>query len=139
MRKRIKYALTFISGVTVGFGTCGIKVLSYAAKKGYLKDIVREVLHRKVDSIFSDYEYYCKDYPCKTDAEEVLKHIQDTVDICWYVSLAEVREYTLDENIYSMYNQYQSTLYGWFDASKFAVVRTRNGYELRIPKPTRLG
>ena len=53
--------------------------------------------------------------------------------------MAEVREYTLDENIYSMYNQYQSTLYGWFDASKFAVVRTRSGYELRIPKPTRLG
>lgn len=79
MRKRIKYALTFISGVTVGFGTCGIKVLSYAAKNGYLKDIVRDVLHRKVDSMFSDYEYYCKDYPCKTDAEEVLKHIQDTV------------------------------------------------------------
>ena len=139
MRKRIKYALTFISGVTVGFGTCGIKVLSYAAKKGYLKEIVIDVLHRKVDSIFSDYEYYCKDYPCRADAEKVLKAIQDTVDVYLRVSVAEVREYTLDENIYSMYNQYQSTRYGWFNASKFAIVRTRSGYELRIPKPTRIG
>lgn len=139
MRKRIKYALTFISGVTVGFATCGIKVLSYAVKKGYLKQWIVDTLHQKVDSIFSDYEYYCKDYPCRTDAEEVLKHIQDTVDVYWCISVADVREYTLDENIYSMYKPYQSTLYGWFDASKFAVVRTRSGYELRIPKPTRIG
>ena len=139
MRKRIKYALAFISGVTVGFGTCGIKVLSYAAKKGYLKEIVRDVLHRKVDSIFSDYEYYCKDYPCRADAEKVLKLIQDTVGNYWCVSVADVREYTLDENIYSMYKPYQSTLYGWTNTSKFAVVRTRSGYELRIPKPIRIG
>lgn len=85
MRKRIKYALAFISGVTVGFGTCGFKGLSYAAKKGYLKEIVRDVLHNKVDSIFSDYEYYCKDYPCRADAEKVLKAIRDTVDVCWCV------------------------------------------------------
>ncbi len=139
MRKRIKYALTFISGVTVGFWTCGIKVLSYAAKKGYLKEIVIDVLHRKVDSIFSDYEYYCKDYPCRADAEKVLKAIQDTIDIYGCVAVAEVREYTHDKNIYSMYKQYRSTLYGWFNASKFAIVRTHSGYELRIPKPTRLG
>lgn len=139
MRKRIKYALTFISGVTVGFATCGIKVLSYAAKKGYLKDIVRDVLHRKVDSVFSDYEYYCKDYPCRADAEKVLKAIQDTIDVYGIVSVAEVREYTHDENIYSMYKPYQSTLYGWVNASKFAIVRTHSGYELRISKPKRLG
>ena len=139
MRKRIKYALVFISGVTVGFGTCGFKILSYATKKGYLKEIVRDVLHRKVNSIFSDYEYYCKDYPCRTDAEKVLKLIQDTVDHYGCVSVDEVREYTLDENVYSMYKQYQSTRYGWLNTSKFAVVRTRSGYELRIPKPTRIG
>lgn len=139
MRKRIKYALAFISGVTVGFGTCGIKVLSYAAKKGYLKEIVRDVLHSKVDSMFLDYEYYCKDYPCRTDAEEVLKAIQDTVDVYGCVSVAEVREYTLDENVYSMYKQYQSTRYGWLNTSEFSVVRIPSGYELRIPKPTRIG
>ena len=138
MRKRIKYALVFISGVTVGFGTCGFKVLSYAAKKGYLKEIVKDVLNRKIDTIFS-FEYYIKTYSCKANAEEVLRLIQDTINDYGWASLADVRTYMLDDSVYGMYKPYQSTLYGWTNTSNFAVVRTRSGYELRIPKPTRIG
>lgn len=137
MRKRIKYALVFISGVTAGFGTCGFKALSYAAKKGYLKVIVKDVLNRKIDTIFS-YEYYVKTYSGKANAEEVLTLMQNTINDYGWVSLADVREYMLDETVYCMYKPYQATLYGWIALSDFDVVRTRSGYELRIPKPTRL-
>ena len=155
MNKNIKYALVFTSGLAVGFGVCGYKVLKYALNDDGICSVIADKMTTRIkefiygkDEIPSHnrgsrvgYRSYCKEkrnqnvdytdiiFETRKDASDVLEKMLDTVDEYGFVTLADL--YGLSNIAASV----TDSKYGWTNIKNCEVVNTEHGYIINLPKP----
>lgn len=139
MKNIFKYALVFMGGVTAGVGICGIKVASYAIERGYLQDAIAKTIFNKLiynseKSLTGDFIYIENIVFETRDAAE--RAFSDTLDILEKYGVISVEELHYIAGITDV--DYIDTKYGWTSANNFELLRTRKGYELRVPRAMRI-
>lgn len=153
MNKNIKYALFFTSGVTVGLGICGVKVLNYALNDEYLRDAINHKITDKVakklygdipkrnNSRVSYRNYYeqCKPYSYRVvddlvfeteeEAEKIMSELEDTITKYGVATVADLYD------LCGLSTEYTSNKYGWTTIRDFKIQRRKNSsdYELVAP------
>lgn len=157
MNKNIKYALVFTSGVTVGLGVCGVKVLNYALNDEHIRDAIKHKISDKLDkALYGDscnkqhragyvsYHRYAEEkrrpratrdkvenlvFATRLEAEKTLDEIKEIIDKYGYVTVAELYELS------GAWTDYTNNLYGWLSADGFEIRSVQKvGYELVVPK-----
>ena len=138
MKNIFKYALVFMGGVTVGVGICVVKMFSYAVNKGYLKDIIKKAVSNKLNDKFPkpSYRYFIYveniTFESRDDVEQVCNDALDILEKYGELSVAELHHISGNTDV-----NYINTKYGWTSLNNFEILRTRKGYELRVPKAMR--
>lgn len=66
----------------------------------------------------------------RADAEEVLDSMNEMLDLYDIVSVADLYD------LVGIEGQHTDNNYGWTDLSRATVVRTSDGYLLKLPKPS---
>lgn len=157
MNKNIKYALVFTSGVAVGFGVCGYKVLKYVLNDdGVCSVISDKISNRIVKTIYRDdrvprrncgsrvsYRRYRRErFNRKMDLEyddvifetrkDALNALEKMSDIIFDYGFATVAD------LYDLNNidcPYTASKYGWTNLRNCEVLNTDKGYVINLPKP----
>lgn len=68
----------------------------------------------------------------KEDAEEILSYLEDMIDTYEVVSVADLYDMA------GVTCDYTDQKWGWYNVQSGRVVRTRDGYVLKLPKPVAL-
>ena len=135
--KTFKYAIVFISGVTVGIGYCGTKILKYSTDKGYLQRAMADAVMDKLDNaIHGDRRKGLMDrilFSTKEGAELTLDKIENKIETYAYMSVQEL----YDIIGVTKYKE-RSDKVGWTDSSVFRIRRLDGGYALMFPNPINL-
>lgn len=141
MRKGIKYALLFTSGVAVGIGVCGTSLISYAFSDKDIREGIKNKIYRKVDKALygerprrnygSNYQFNNNKiiFDSRTSAEEAKEKMEETIDEFGYVAVSDLYE------IAGIKNDYLDSKYGWTSLRNVKVIRCRDGYYIDLPKP----
>ena len=139
MRNSFKYALIFMSGVTVGVGICGIKVIGYAIERGYLQDaIAKDVfnkLNNKSQKSSTERFMYVENivFETRDAAEQVFSDVLDMLKNYGCITVVDLYNIAGVASV-----NYMNTKYGWTSTNNFEILRTRKGYELRVPKALKI-
>lgn len=147
MRKGIKYALFFTSGVAVGIGVCGTSLISYAFSDEDIREGIKNKIYRKIDktlygerprrnygSRVSYRSYYQFNnnkiiFDSRISAEEAKEKMEETIDEFGYVAVSDLYE------IAGIKNDYLDSKYGWTSLRNAKVIRCRDGHYIDLPKP----
>lgn len=139
MRNSFKYALIFMSGVTVGVDICGIKVFGYATERGYLQDAIAKAVFNKLNNksqkSSTERFMYVENivFETRDEAEQVFSDVLDMFEKYGSISVADLHFIAGVASV-----NYMNTKYGWTSTNNFGILRTRKGYELRVPKAIRI-
>lgn len=139
MRNSFKYALIFMSGVTVGVGICGIKVFGYATERGYLQDAITKAVFNKLNNksqkSSTERFMYVENivFETRDAAEQVFSDALDMLEKYGIITVADLHYIA---GVASA--NYMNTKYGWTSINNFGILRTRKGYELRVPKAIKI-
>lgn len=139
MKNSFKYALVFMSGVTVGVGICGIKVIGYATERGYLQDAIAKAVFNKLNdkSQKSSTErfMYVENivFETRDAAEQVLTNTNDMLEKYGTISVTDLHDIAEITDV-----NYTNTKYGWTSTKRFEILKTRKGCELKVPKAIRI-
>lgn len=139
MRNSFKYALIFMSGVTVGVGICGIKVIGYATERGYLQDAIAKAVFNKLNNksqkSSTERFMYVENIAFETRdaAEQVLSNTNDMLEKYGCISVEDLHFITGVASV-----NYMDAKYGWTNTNNFEILRTQKGYELRVPKAIKI-
>lgn len=152
MNKNIKYALFFTSGVTVGLGVCGIKVLNYALNDDHISEAIKHKISDKIDkALYGDipkrnygrvsYRRYYDErykphlhrvddilYATREGASQVLDRLDEIIDEYGYARVADLHELS------GVTTYYTSNAYGWSSTKGFEIKNAEGGYKLIVPQ-----
>lgn len=139
MRNSFKYTLVFIGGVTVGVGICGVKVISYATERGYLQDAIAKAVFNKLgdksQKSSTERFMYIENivFETRDAAEQVFSDVLDMLEKYGCITVADLHYIAGVASV-----NYMNTKYGWTSTNNFEILRTRKGYELRVPKAIKI-
>ena len=130
--KKFKYVVVFISGLTVGMGVSGYKVLSCVLKHKNIRDAVMDTVSDKIlGFVFYENEgYKFPTYDTAEDANKVLARIFDFFDTYGMMSVADLYEITgVGCGVY------EDTTRGWCSKNAFGVYKIDKGFIIRYSRP----
>lgn len=153
MRKGIKYALIFMGGVAVGIGVCGTNMISYALNDDDIRYALKKKITGKIDkTLFGSerdskvsYRHYCNwrknqnntryaflydeiIFDNRATAEHVKNEMTQKIYMYGYVTVADMYD------IAGLSTTYMSNKYGWTSLEDAAIIRSRDGYYIKLPK-----
>ena len=130
MKNIFKYALVFMGGLSAGVGICSIKVIVDDDFRNVLiNKLVDKFRHRVYRHSVNYVETIVFEY--RTAAEKAISELDSIIENYGFASVSDL----YDICCVSKNAEYCDTQRGWFKTDNFKVVRTRGGYELRIPCP----
>lgn len=139
MRNSFKYALVFMGGVTVGVGICGVKVISYATERGYLQDAITKAVFNKLgdksQKSSTERFMYIENivFETRDAAEQVFSDVLDILKNYGCITVGDLQNIAGVASV-----NYMNTKYGWTSTNNFEILKTRKGYELRVPKAIKI-
>lgn len=158
--KKLLVVGTFIAGATVGFAACGALVVDRVLKSDRHREGLTKAVSEKMDKwlygeekcegryrtnskvsyvsyrSFHDNRYNgqkveeCFIFETREKAENVLNEISELMNTHGQVSLADVYD------LCAMMPRATDYECGWNTIEGMKVIKTRNGYELYLPKPS---
>lgn len=157
MKKGIEYALIFTGGATLGFGVCGVKLISYALKDDDICDgIMNKITRKLTKTVYGDeaetgrqrsnkytyksYKKYCGEnhespqydnivFSTAADAENVLKAMKDIIKKYGQVSVADLFD------VSDISPRHFDNKYGWTNIDDAKVIGLGNGYGIKLSPP----
>jgi len=155
MKKSIKCALIFISGVAVGIGVCGANLFFYAIDDEDIREALKNKISRKInkalygekakrnktgyvsykdlynkrrEDIFVNRDGYIV-FPSRAEAEEVLDDMRDIINKYGVVTIADLLDMT-DISADFFHNKY-----GWTNLKDVKIRISREGFIIDFPTP----
>lgn len=148
MNKGIKYALVFTGGAAVGFGICGVKLISYALNDDDIRDGIKKKVSNRIDKAlygdrvsyahyYNPYRNYRRSTYCTNDnirfdsrekAEDVLTNMQDIIDAYGFATVADLYDLS------GITSNYTDCKYGWTHLRDANIIRLGYGYTLKLPR-----
>ena len=139
MNKFVKGAFIFTGGVAGGFVLCGVTIGKILIKSNTFRETVKNKIS-KVGIITTGRKIetpYCKEIIIETldEAEEVLSFVSDIFEDYGVVYVADLYD------LCGVPCNYKDNKIGWKDSysvSKMYILKTKYGYQLKLPKPVDL-
>ena len=156
MNRFLKGTFIFTGGVAGGFILCGITTIKLVVKSNTFRTVVKDKIADEVTTFLygekrpkrvSYADIYWHEYrkeqrkqidiiiETRKEAEDVLSHINDIFEAYGSVSVADLYD------LCGLTGSYKDNKIGWKDPdsiAKMCIVRTRQGYQLKLPKPVDL-
>lgn len=107
----------------------GKKHRSPAERVSYRSYYDRSSDYRRPSSVYSDYSYDNIILETRGEAEEVLARMDELIDTYKLVSVADLKD------LVGITGNYTDNRYGWTSIRSAEVVRVRDGYTIKMPRP----
>ena len=107
----------------------GKKRRSPAERVSYRSYYDRSNDYRRPSPVYSDYSYDNIILETRGEAEEVLARMDELIDTYKLVSVADLKD------LVGITGNYTDNRYGWTSIRSAEVVRVRDGYTIKMPRP----
>lgn len=107
----------------------GKKRRSPAERVSYRSYYDRSNDYRRPNPVYSDYSYDNIILETRGEAEEVLARMDELIDTYKLVSVADLKD------LVGITGNYTDNRYGWTSIRSAEVVRVRDGYTIKMPRP----
>lgn len=107
----------------------GKKRRTPAERVSYRSYYDRNSDYRRPSPIYSDYSYDNIILETRGEAEEVLARMDELIDTYKLVSVADLKD------LVGITGNYTDNRYGWTSIRSAEVVRVRDGYTIKMPRP----
>ena len=107
----------------------GKKRRSPAERVSYRSYYDRSSAYRRPSPVYSDYSYDNIILETRGEAEEVLARMDELIDTYKLVSVADLKD------LVGITGNYTDNRYGWTSIRSAEVVRVRDGYTIKMPRP----
>lgn len=134
MLKFIKNSLIF----SAGFLACGYLVANAALNSADAREAAVHMMTKKISRAIYGEDFADRShihhivFDSREDAESVYDSMLTCLNNYGMVSVADYYD------LAGQTSTYTDSRYGWFKLSGACVSRTRNGYEIRLPRPQKL-
>ena len=155
MNKFVKGTFIFTGGVAGGLILCGITTIKLVVKSNTFRTVVKDKIADEVTTFLygeqrkrgSYTDIYGHEYRkeqrkqidiivgTRKEAEDILSYINDIFEDYGSVSVADLYD------LCGLTSRFKDNQIGWKDPDSMAkmyIVRTRQGYQLKLPKPVEL-
>lgn len=123
----------FVGGTVLGVVIGGVGIIRMASNNDTIRTgVAKEVARRIVDGNKRRDRYNELVFDTEVEAEKVLTEARAILDRYGSVTVADVYEMT------DVMTCYLDGVYGWTDLRKAEIVKSANGYTLRMPESRKI-
>ena len=123
----------FVGGTVFGVVIGGVGIIGMALNNDTIRSgVAEEVARRIVDGSKRQNRYDELVFDTEVEAEKVLTEARAILDKYGSVTVADVYEMT------DVMTCYTDSIYGWTDLRKAEIVKSANGYTLRMPESRKI-